>query len=73
MATAHHILIYGCTVPGFYERDSPRGVWDCGEMNSMRNNFEKQPPCSRGTEIIYAWAMDAPKLVLPEGTLTSDC
>lgn len=29
---AHHILIYGCSVPGFHQRDTPHAVWDCGEM-----------------------------------------
>jgi len=62
---AHHILLYGCETPGREEQ-----VWDCGEMNSKlsgRKQFEKGPICKGGTQsIIYAWAMDAPKLILPE-------
>lgn len=66
--TAHHILIYGCEAPGFYERDTPRAIWDCGEMSMAGgSDFPKGPTCSKGSSIIYAWAKDAPKLVLPEG------
>ncbi|KAH9424997.1 hypothetical protein DERP_009222 [Dermatophagoides pteronyssinus] len=36
--TAHHILIYGCQIPGYYERDTPRAVWDCGEMTFANNH-----------------------------------
>ena len=43
---------------------------NCGEMHSKlsdRKQFEKGPVCKGGKQsIIYAWAMDAPKLVLPE-------
>lgn len=59
--------MYGCEVPGFYERDTPRAVWDCGEMAKTRTSFVRAPTCSKGSTIIYAWAMDAPKLTLPEG------
>lgn len=31
------------------------------------NNLPEGPTCARGSAIIYAWAKDAPKLVLPEG------
>lgn len=62
----HHILIYGCEVPGYYERDTPRVIWDCGEMSASTGMFQAQP-CAGQSQILYAWAMDAPKLVLPEG------
>lgn len=65
--TAHHILIYGCEVPGHYERDTPRSIWDCGEMSTSGSEYPRAPTCARGSTIVYAWAMDAPKLVLPEG------
>ena len=29
--------------------------------------METHQPCGSGSQIIYAWAMDAPKLDLPEG------
>jgi peptidylglycine monooxygenase len=67
MNTAHHILIYGCKIPGYHERDTPRVVWDCGEMAKSNTEFVKAPTCASGSEIVYAWAMDAPALVLPEG------
>ncbi|CAG2113081.1 unnamed protein product [Medioppia subpectinata] len=67
MNTAHHILIYGCKIPGYHERDTPRIVWDCGEMANSKNEYIRAPTCASGSEIIYAWAMDAPALVLPEG------
>jgi len=63
---AHHILIYGCEAPGSSEQ-----VWNCGEMVSHNTDsskqFEQKPVCGRGKQsIVYAWAMDAPKLVLPK-------
>lgn len=69
MATAHHILIYGCQLPGYYERDTPRAVWECGEMaGGVDGNspYKRAAVCKGVQSIIYAWAMDAPKLVLPE-------
>ncbi|KAG0418401.1 hypothetical protein HPB47_004866 [Ixodes persulcatus] len=64
---AHHILIYGCESPGYREWDTPRAVWDCGEMATSHSMFHKGPTCRTGSQIIYAWAMDAPALKLPEG------
>ncbi|XP_020290895.1 peptidylglycine alpha-hydroxylating monooxygenase [Pseudomyrmex gracilis] len=61
MATAHHILVYGCIKPG-----SSKPVWDCGEMTSSLSR-DTASPCSKGSQIIYAWARDAPKLDLPNG------
>ena len=69
MTTAHHILIYGCKVPGYYERDTPRAVWDCGEMYSSQGThsaYRRSSVCSGTSSIIYAWAMDAPELILPQ-------
>lgn len=67
MHVAHHILIYGCMEPGYREQDSPRAVWDCGEMSNSNSEFFKGPTCAKGPQIIYAWARDAPPLSLPEG------
>ncbi|XP_037945702.1 peptidylglycine alpha-hydroxylating monooxygenase [Teleopsis dalmanni] len=63
MNTAHHMLLYGCEEPG-----SIKPVWNCGEM-SKKNAEEAVSPCgSHGhSQILYAWARDAPKLELPEG------
>ncbi|KAK2718647.1 hypothetical protein QYM36_005852 [Artemia franciscana] len=60
--TAHHMLIYGCEAPG-----SKQPVWNCGEMARANKGLKSGPPCSKGSQIIYAWAHDAPALELPEG------
>jgi len=60
--TAHHMLIYGCEEPG-----SKKSTWNCGEMAVKAPGMETHQPCGSGSQIIYAWAMDAPKLDLPEG------
>ncbi|XP_076028651.1 peptidylglycine-alpha-hydroxylating monooxygenase isoform X2 [Oratosquilla oratoria] len=62
METAHHMLLYGCTTPG-----TSQEVWNCGEMALAQSGIGTAPPCKTGSQIIYAWAKDAPKLVLPEG------
>lgn len=63
MDTAHHMLIYSCGEPGV---DAP--VWNCGEMGD--GSGTKLIPvggvCSSGFKLIYAWAMNAPALNLPE-------
>jgi len=62
MEIAHHILLYGCGTPG-----STNKVWNCGEMASSNDKtFEMAPVCQTGSKIIYAWAMDAPSLKLPQ-------
>lgn len=66
MNTAHHMLMYGCGEPG-----SVKPVWNCGEMAPTDGSPEEETasPCGKGThsQIIYAWARDAPALVLPDG------
>lgn len=57
---AHHILLYGCQEPG-----STDSVWNCGEM-ATNSNYDTAGVCARGSQILYAWAMDAPKLTLPK-------
>jgi peptidylglycine monooxygenase len=64
MNTAHHMLMYGCGEPG-----SKSPIWNCGEMSQRDNTDEvSASPCGEGShsQIIYAWARDAPKLELPE-------
>ncbi|XP_066903999.1 peptidylglycine alpha-hydroxylating monooxygenase isoform X1 [Halyomorpha halys] len=61
MNVVHHMLLYGCSEPG-----SNLPYWDCGEMvidNGIRTTYH---PCKKGSQIIYAWARDAPKLQLPK-------
>jgi peptidylglycine monooxygenase len=36
-------------------------------MAETVTHFPRAPTCARGSQIIYAWAKDAPKLVLPAG------
>ncbi|WAQ98655.1 PHM-like protein [Mya arenaria] len=60
MAIAHHILLYGCEVPG------SNSVWNCGEMHASGSGYKTGPVCAQGARILYAWAMDAPALSLPE-------
>merc|ERR1712154_738686 len=60
--TAHHMLIYGCEEPG---DNNP--TWNCGEMAVKEPGLESHPVCASGSQVIYAWAMDAPDLHLPEG------
>merc|ERR1712130_349175 len=60
--TAHHMLIYGCEEPG---AESP--TWNCGEMAVKEPGMGSAQPCAKGSQIIYAWAMDAESLELPKG------
>ncbi|XP_044740920.1 peptidylglycine alpha-hydroxylating monooxygenase [Chrysoperla carnea] len=62
METAHHMLLYGCENPG-----SEKPVWNCGEMAKNSEMEETYTPCKKSTQIMYAWARDAPMLKLPEG------
>ena len=68
------MLLFGCEEPGSEQQD----VWNCGEMsntvessnqNTMsKKQYESGPVCNGGKQtILYAWAMDAPKLILPKG------
>mgnify|MGYP000588515355 CR=1 FL=1 len=36
-------------------------------MASTDSGYKKSPVCKTGARILYAWAMDAPPLKLPEG------
>ncbi|XP_041975392.1 peptidylglycine alpha-hydroxylating monooxygenase [Aricia agestis] len=62
MHTAHHMLLYGCSEPG---SDDP--VWSCGEMqsNEIDKKYNTANPCKSGSQVVYAWARDAPSLQLP--------
>lgn len=70
----HHILIYGCAFPGKSLRDSPKLVWECGEMNMGNNDpsakestYDHGPVCAPGgrSTILFGWALDAPAIELP--------
>ncbi|XP_053978194.1 peptidylglycine alpha-hydroxylating monooxygenase [Hylaeus volcanicus] len=63
MDVAHHILLYGCGKPGM-----SKTVWNCGEMgHGMDKNEDTMAPCAAESQVLYAWARDAPKLILPKG------
>ena len=55
-----HLLTVHCT-PG-----TENAAWNCGEMAVKQPGLASSPPCQSGSQIIYAWAMDAPALELPE-------
>ena len=60
------MLVFGCEEPG-----EMNDVWNCGEMaaapgNSRGGDQPRRQPCKSKPQIIYAWAMDAPKLDLPK-------
>lgn len=59
---AHHILLFGCN------EKSNEDLWDCGEMSSKNKHkqYKHGPVCKGKQSIIYAWAMDAPELILPK-------
>ncbi|KAF2359153.1 Copper type II ascorbate-dependent monooxygenase C-terminal [Trinorchestia longiramus] len=61
-ALAHHMLLVGCEKPGLDEE-----VWNCGGMAMSNVGLKTAPTCAGGNQIIYAWALDAPTLLLPEG------
>ena len=60
---AHHMLLYGCSAPGSMDE-----VWNCGEMATGRQpGLKTAAPCGKGSQVVYAWARDAPRLDLPDG------
>ena len=40
-------------------------LFSCGEMGRRLEGTKQAAPCARGQQILYAWAMNAPKLELP--------
>lgn len=36
-------------------------------MAASDSTYQRSPVCASGAKILYAWAMDAPDLKLPEG------
>merc|ERR1719443_326614 len=60
--TAHHMLVFGCEEPGRRE-----ALFSCGEMGIVLPGTRQAKPCQSGSQVIYAWAKNAPQLTLPEG------
>ncbi|KAI3385978.1 hypothetical protein SNEBB_004506 [Seison nebaliae] len=61
METAHHILLFSCE-----DKPTDLDIWTCGEMRRKTEEKASTPVCKGKSRIIYAWAMDAPKLELPK-------
>lgn len=59
---AHHILLFACM--DTIDED----VWNCGEMAASTEDaqYKSGPVCTGRQSIVFAWALDAPKLVLPQ-------
>ena len=63
------MLLFGCENPG------DEDVWTCGEMHLAESSssntetpYKNGPVCNGGKQtVIYAWGMDAPELILPNG------
>lgn len=61
--TAHHMLLYGCKTPGRTD-----AIFNCGSMAQKEAAFNSAlQPCGSGSQVVYAWAKNAPELDLPEG------
>lgn len=61
--TAHHMLLYGCKTPGRKDK-----VFNCGAMTAKQEDLNSAlSPCGSGSHVVYAWALNAPELILPEG------
>lgn len=59
----HHILVFACSEVG------DEDIWNCGEMNTKvdgEQQYKTGPVCRNKQSIVYAWALDAPKLTLPK-------
>ncbi|EFA01712.1 peptidylglycine alpha-hydroxylating monooxygenase [Tribolium castaneum] len=62
MDVVHHMIVFGCSKPGTTDP-----FWDCGEMASdSSSTLRKANPCAEGSNVIYAWALNAKPLQLPE-------
>ena len=60
-----HILfvIIGCKTPGRKDK-----LFNCGAMTAKQEDLNSAlSPCGSGSHVIYAWALNAPELMLPEG------
>jgi len=61
--TAHHMLLYGCKTPGRKDK-----LFNCGAMTAKQEDLNSAlSPCGSGSHVIYAWALNAPDLMLPDG------
>ncbi|BFY98727.1 hypothetical protein BsWGS_01767 [Bradybaena similaris] len=57
----HHLMVYGCP-----QAASNQSSWMCDHFES--NEFSNESVCAGGErQILFAWALDAPEMALPEG------
>jgi len=62
MRTAHHMILYGCKSPARQE-----AIYNCGGMAVKDPQYSSSAqPCGDGQQVVYAWARNAPELVLPD-------
>ena len=53
----------GCKTPGRKDK-----LFNCGAMTAKQEDLNSAlSPCGSGSHVIYAWALNAPELILPEG------
>ena len=53
----------GCKTPGRKDK-----LFNCGAMTAKQEDLNSAlSPCGSGSHVIYAWALNAPELMLPEG------
>ena len=55
--------ITGCKTPGRKDK-----LFNCGAMTAKQEDLNSAlSPCGSGSHVVYAWALNAPELILPEG------
>ena len=53
----------GCKTPGRKDK-----LFNCGAMTAKQDDLNSAiSPCGSGSHVVYAWALNAPELILPEG------
>ncbi|XP_077988554.1 putative peptidylglycine alpha-hydroxylating monooxygenase 1 [Glandiceps talaboti] len=75
--TAHHMLLFGCNECGHEEGH----VWNCGDTHmssdadlDVTESPESTDVCSNGDgRLLYAWALNAPSLILPKVHMETAC
>ena len=56
-------MIKGCKTPGRTDK-----LFNCGAMTAKQEDLNSAlSPCGSGSHVIYAWALNAPDLMLPDG------
>ena len=62
LLTIHRNFI-GCKTPGRKDK-----LFNCGAMTAKQEDLNSSlSPCGSGSQVVYAWALNAPELILPDG------